>query len=90
MNTGSYSNRGEDVPLGMESALPYLDAVAEVFLQQTDSGEHEGRSPLVSLGTANCTPSPNGDRIVCTYPTLYLVKAERHAATLERLDPVHS
>jgi hypothetical protein len=24
MNAGIYSNRGEDVPLGMECALPYL------------------------------------------------------------------
>jgi hypothetical protein len=25
MNAGTYTNRGEDVPLGMECALPYLD-----------------------------------------------------------------
>src|SRR5487761_2782476 len=24
MNTGTYTNRGEEVPLGLESALPYL------------------------------------------------------------------
>jgi hypothetical protein len=25
MNTGTYTNRGEEVPLGLECALPYLD-----------------------------------------------------------------
>ena len=90
MNAGTYTNRGEEVPLGLECALPYLDAVAEVILQRADSGEHEGRYPLVSLRTADCTPSPNGDRVARTNPTLYLVKGERHAATFERLDSVHS
>ncbi len=60
----TYTNRGEEVPLGMECALPYL---------------------------AQSTPSPNGEhRMERTNPALYLVKAERHAATFERLDPVHS
>ena len=63
MNAGTYTNRGEEVPLGMECALPYLP---------------------------HYTPSPNGERIARTNPTLYLVKGERHAATFERLDPVHS
>lgn len=63
MNAGAYSNRGEDVPLGMECALPYLDY---------------------------STPSPNAGGMARTNPTLYLVKGERHAATLERPDPVHS
>jgi hypothetical protein len=63
MNAGTYTNRGEEVPLGVECALPYL---------------------------ADCTPSPNRDRIARTNPTLYLVKGDRHAATFERLDPVHS
>jgi len=90
MNAGIYTNRGEDVPLGMECALPYLDAVAEVILQRADSGEHEGRYPLVSLRTAHSTPSPNGGGIARTNPNLYLVKGDRHAATFERPDPVHS
>ena len=90
MNAGTYTNRGEEVPLGMECALPYLDAVAEVILQRADSGEHEGMYPLVSLPTANCTRSPNGQRAARTNPTLYLVTQERHAAALERLAPVHS
>jgi hypothetical protein len=63
MNTGTYTNRGEEVPLGLECALPYLPCY---------------------------TPSPNPDRIARANPTLYLVKGERHAATFERLDPVHS
>jgi len=63
MNAGAYSNCGEEVPLGMECALPYLDY---------------------------STQSPNGGGMARINPTLYLVKAERHAATLERPDPVHS
>jgi hypothetical protein len=63
MNAGIYSNRGEDVPLGMECALPYL---------------------------AKYTLSPNGDGMERSKPTLYLVKAERHGAACERLDPVRS
>jgi len=63
MNACIYTNCGEEVPLGMECALPYL---------------------------AHSTRSPNRDDIERTCPTLYLVKGERHAATLERLDPVHS
>ena len=63
MNACIYTNRGEEVPLGMECALPYL---------------------------AHSTPSPNGGGIARTNPTLYLVKGDRHAATFERLDPVHS
>ena len=90
MYAGTYTNRGEEVPLGMECALPYLDAIAEVILQRTDSGEHAGMYPLVSLPTANCTRSPNSDRAARTNPTLYLVKQERHAATLERFDLVQS
>jgi hypothetical protein len=63
MNACIYTNRGEEVPLGMECALPYL---------------------------AHSTPSPNGGGIARTNPTLYLVKGDRHAATFERPDPVHS
>ncbi len=63
MNTGTYTNRGEEVPLGLECALPYLP---------------------------HYTPPPNRDRIARTNPTLYLVKGDRHAATFERLDSVHS
>lgn len=63
MNAGIYTNRGEDVPLGMECALPYLDY---------------------------STQSPNGDGMARSKPSLYLVKAERHAAAFERPDPVHS
>ena len=90
MNAGTYTNRGEEVPLGMECALPHLDAVVEVILQRADLGEHQGMYPLVLLQTAHSMPSPNGDRIERTNPTLYLVKGDRHAATFERLDPVHS
>lgn len=63
MNIGIYTNRGEEVPLGMECALPYM---------------------------ADYMPSPDGNRIARTNPTLCLVKGERHAATLEKLDPLHS
>jgi len=63
MNAGTYTNRGEEVPLGMECALPYL---------------------------ARCPQSPDGGGMERTNRTLYLVKGERHAATFERLDPVHS
>ena len=63
MNASTYTNRGEEVPLGMECALPHL---------------------------ANCTPSPNGGGMERSKPTLYLVKGDRHAATLETPDPVHA
>jgi hypothetical protein len=63
MSACTYTNCGEDVPLGVECALPYL---------------------------AHSTPSPNGGGIARTNPNLYLVKGDRHAATFERPDPVHS
>ena len=101
MNTCIYTNCGEEVPLGVECALPYLylEPVAKVILQRPDSGEHEGMRPegsplggypLVLLPNAHSTPSPNGDGIARTNPTLYLVKGDRHAATFERLDSVCS
>jgi hypothetical protein len=63
MNAGLYANRGEEVPLGVECALPYL---------------------------AHSTPSPIGDGMERTNPTLYLVKGDCHAARFERPDPVRS
>jgi hypothetical protein len=90
MNTCIYTNRGEEVPLGVECALPYLEPLARVILQGPDSGEHEGTCPLVSLPNAHSTPSPNGDGIARTNPNLYLVKGDHHAATFERFDSVPS
>jgi hypothetical protein len=87
MNACAYTNRGEEVPLGVECALPYLEPVAKaIFLQRTDSGEHEGRKSLVPLRAVHSTPSPipGGDT------TQHLVKGDRHAATSESPDPVHS
>jgi hypothetical protein len=59
----AYTNRGEEVPLGVECALPYL---------------------------AHSTPSPNCGGAACTNPTQHLMKGDRHAATFESSDPVHS
>jgi hypothetical protein len=62
-----------------------------------NAGIYTNRGEAVPLGMecalpylARCTPSPNGDGMERAKPALYLVKAERHAAALERPDPVHS
>ena len=58
MNALSYTNRGEEVPLGVECALPYLEPVAEI-LQRADSRHCAGMQPwfacLVPFG-AGTTP----------------------------------
>ena len=90
MSAGIYTNRGEEVPLGMECALPYLQSVAEVMLQQPASGGHAGAHPLVLLPQAHSTPSPFRSGTALANPTLHLVKGDRLAATFERPDSVHA
>jgi hypothetical protein len=41
-----YANRGNEVPLGVECALPYLDAAATFIARAADSREHAGMHPL--------------------------------------------
>ena len=46
MDARLYTNGGEEVPLGVECALPYLKPVVRIVLQQADSREHVGMHPL--------------------------------------------
>ena len=55
MNPCNYTNRGEEVPLGVECALPYLEPVDRIAVQRADSRQHAGMHPLVWL--ASLAPS---------------------------------
>ena len=82
MNACIYTSRGEEVPLGVECALPYLEPVATAILQQPDSGEHEGMRPLPPLATAHSTPSRYRRGAALADWIQHLVKGDHHAATL--------
>jgi len=62
-----------------------------------NAGAYTNRGEAVPLGVEcalpyleHSTPSPNRGGVARTNPNLYLVKGDRHAATFETPDPVHS